>query len=177
MTLPRDVRDHLRSSPEGLAILSRHENEKKAARLRKARKSAPRRKEKRATKEETNDRTAEIRAACVKRAGGECELCSAPNDDRLPAEMHHLLPGRGRRTQEQAVENCIMVCSMCHAIGHGRILMVADSLIGWARRHGYAETEKAIRYRIDKALLADPTWPRDEDETRRLGPAKETETP
>ena len=124
-----------------------------------------------AKREDRAARTAEIRAACVARADGKCEVCEQPENERFPTEMHHLLMGRGRRTQDQDVSNCIMVCPVCHAVGHGRILQVGDVLIEWSRKHGYAETERAIRYRIDKALLADRTWPRDEDETRRLGPA------
>ena len=126
-----------------------------------------------AKREERNARTAEVRAECVKRADGKCELCGKDGGD---AEMHHLLPGQGRRTQEQAVSNCIMVCSFCHAVFHRRILYAGPLLLEWAAKHGYAEAAANVRRRMDKALLADPTWPRDEDETRRLGPAAPTQT-
>ena len=119
---------------------------------------------------ERNARTHALRVEVSRRAAGKCELCGNADDPRTPLEMHHLLPGRGRRTQQQALENCLMVCAMCHAVGHGRILYVGGNLLAWAARHGYSATAAVIRRRMDKALIADPTWPRDADETARLGP-------
>lgn len=175
--MDRILRSILAETPAGRAYLESLKAEKVAKRRRVAPKRAARIETKRATREERNERTSGIRAACVKRAAGNCELCGAIDDPRSPLEMHHLLPGRGRRTQEQSVSNCIMVCGMCHSVGHGRILYVGGSLLAWARKHGYRETEATIRRRIDKALIADPSWPRDEDETRRLGPSKQAVTP
>lgn len=121
------------------------------------------------TKEQLNQRTAEIRAACVKRCEGKCEMCGQPEHPSFPLEMHHLLSG-GRRRWDQKVTNCLMVCPFCHDVCGGRILYAAGGLTKWAEKHGDAEARASIRRRIDKALLADPMWPRDEDETRRLGP-------
>ena len=154
-----------------IASASRLITGEKLKRSRSLTKSAPRRKVEKMTRSQRNDATAYLRRICSDRAGGKCELCGQEESGRSSLEMYHLLPGRGRRTQQQAKDNCVMVCGMCHAIGHGRILMVADNLMSWARRHGYAATETVVRRRIDKALIADPSYPRDADETARLGPS------
>ena len=123
-------------------------------------------------RDERRDQTAAIREACAKRAGGKCETCGTEESAAYPLQMHHLLPGRGRRREQQAVENCVMVCMWCHEFGHGRILYVGPGLLAWADKHGYRAAYNNVRRRMDKALIADPTWPRDEDEVRRLGPAR-----
>jgi hypothetical protein len=118
-------------------------------------------------------RTFEVREACAKRAGGKCETCGNEATEEFPLQMHHLLPGRGRRQQQQAPENCVMVCMWCHEFGHGgRIMYVGPGLLAWADRYGYREARDNIRRRMDKALIADPTWPRDADEVARLGPGE-----
>jgi hypothetical protein len=122
------------------------------------------------TKADLNDRTAAVRAEVVKRADGHCEMCGNMDDPRYPLEMHHLLAGRGRRRWDQAASNCLMVCPFCHDVCGGRILYAEGFLRSWARKYGYADTLKIIERRVDKALLADPFWPRNEDQTRRLGP-------
>lgn len=115
-------------------------------------------------------RTTEVYDAVRKRAEGKCELCGQPEADGWRHEMHHLLMGSGKRRQDQDPSNCLMVCPMCHAIGHRRILMAGPGLLAWAAKYGYTRTAEVIQRRIDKALRADPAWPRNEDETRRLGP-------
>jgi 5-methylcytosine-specific restriction endonuclease McrA len=167
------IKDPARASMEAIRLLAAH----KAKRQRVAVKSKPRREKEKLTRSQRNDATAYLRRICSDRAAGKCELCGQSEDGRSSLEMHHLLPGRGRRTQQQAKDNCVMVCGMCHAIGHGRVLMVADNLMSWAKRHGYTETAHVIRRRIDKALIADPSWPRDADETARLGPSTIPENP
>ena len=59
------------------------------------------------------EETAELRAKVVLLAGGKCERCG---DEVAPlwGHMHHLYPGRGRRTQEQSVTNCAWLCGRCH---------------------------------------------------------------
>ena len=171
----RDLSVYKREGAAGLERLAKEQIASKRAASSRRKDRTPRApgESKAAKREERNARTAEVRAECVKRADGKCELCGKDGGD---AEMHHLLPGQGRRTQEQAVSNCIMVCSFCHAVFHRRILYAGPLLLEWAAKHGYAEAAANVRRRMDKALLADPTWPRDEDETRRLGPAAPTQT-
>jgi hypothetical protein len=153
-----------------------------AARSSRSRRTAPKRKPgreaKAASRMERAQRTYDIRAACEQRADGKCETCGNEASPDYPLHMHHLLPGRGRRTQEQDVSTCVMVCMWCHEFGHsGRILYVGPGLLAWAERHGYRAAYDNVRRRMDKALLADPTWPRDEDETARLGPAAQHPSP
>jgi 5-methylcytosine-specific restriction endonuclease McrA len=182
MTIPSRWLPFVEAAARGLvpSIRERAESLLYAHRAAKARvraKQAPRKKAEKLTRSQRNDATAHLRRICSDRAGGRCELCGQTEDGRAPLEMHHLLPGRGRRTQQQAKDNCVMVCGMCHAIGHGRILMVGDNLLRWAKSHSYSATEAVIRRRIDKALVADPSWPRDAAETARLGPSTIPESP
>jgi hypothetical protein len=155
---------------------------KTKAKRSKALRLAPRRKPGREAKQASRMGRAEaayaLRAACEKRADGKCETCGNEASPDYPLHMHHILPGRGRRRQEQAVENCVMACMWCHEFAHGgRILYVGPGLLAWAERHGYREARENVRRRMDKALLADPSWPRDADETARLGPDTHPATP
>lgn len=176
MTLPTRYRSSIEvAAQHGHAPAVRLLEEHREAKARKRVKAGPRRKAKKMDREDQRAETAAIREVVARRAGGKCELCDGADDPRLPLEMHHLLSGRGRRVQQQAPDNCIMVCGMCHAIGHRRILMVGDNLLAWATRHGYGQTWTVIRRRIDKALLLDLSWPRSPDEIARLGPSSHPE--
>lgn len=67
-----------------------------------------------AKKAEHNARTAEIRAACLKRSDGKCEHCSL---SYVPLDMDHFLGGSQRRSR-QSVASCWMLCGGrggCHA--------------------------------------------------------------
>jgi 5-methylcytosine-specific restriction endonuclease McrA len=166
----------------GAKALAAEAERQLAARSARSKRVAPKRaasvERKAASRMERAEAAYALRTACEKRAGGKCETCGNEASADYPLHMHHLLPGRGRRRQEQAVENCVMACMWCHEFAHGgRILYVGPGLLAWAERHGYREARDNVRRRMDKALLADPTWPRDEDETARLGPSQHPSHP
>ena len=88
-------------------------------RLRAALKARPKkvaaRKEKRQgvakTKADKRDETAEIRAAILARAGGECEYCGAVATAHNPLELDHMF---GRIRLPQSTQSCWMLCRLCH---------------------------------------------------------------
>jgi hypothetical protein len=128
---------------------------KTKAKREKSRRLAPRRKpgrEAQAAKREAHaGATAQIRAACVKRAGGFGELCGRALDMER-AEMCHLDGGSGKRRQGQSVKNCVMEHHECHQ-GPGGIDKKPTEWIfevwAWARRYGYPLPE---RFRKIEAL-------------------------
>jgi 5-methylcytosine-specific restriction endonuclease McrA len=79
-----------------------------------------------------------LRQAVFDRAAGLCEFCGVvANHSCAPRHLHHLEGGSGRRTQKQAIENCVALCVLCHRAYHRR---PADYLLlvkQWAERHGY----------------------------------------
>lgn len=126
----------------------------KARKTRTRPKRAERIAKKRATREEGNQRTAEIREACVRRADGRGELCGEPFSDLYPAEMCHLDGGNGKRRQQQSERNCLMEHHLCHqgAGGLDRVPTVWLPFVKeWAQRHGYPLPE---RFRKLEALRA-----------------------
>lgn len=46
----------------------------------------------------------------LRRADGCCEVCGR----KTALEMHHILSGRGNRTQQERLETVIMLCEFCH---------------------------------------------------------------
>ncbi len=54
--------------------------------------------------------------AVSERAGGLCELCM----EYKPLQLHHIIGGRGKRTQCETEYSCIMLCMDCHSEVHSR---------------------------------------------------------
>ena len=53
----------------------------------------------------------EIVKAVLKRSNGLCEVCGVAD---YMCQLHHIIKGRGKRTEHQTVDSVICLCWNCH---------------------------------------------------------------
>lgn len=91
---------------------------------RSAKPAAKRRAVKKATRKQ---KTADVRAAVMERAGSFCEVCGAYPTDREP-DLDHFRSGAHKRSNE-SIEGCWALCRPCH---HAKTDNVPDRIY-WLR--------------------------------------------
>jgi len=94
--------------------LHRWATEHQAMRRRVKAKSAPRRREVKASKEQRAENWQTTKAAVLARANGRCELCAAATYD---LDCHHLAPGP-MRTKWESPATVVAACRICHHAWH-----------------------------------------------------------
>lgn len=73
-----------------------------------------------------------FRDEVIRLAGFSCCSCGRGRTDEVSLQVHHRLYLPGRRPWEYALEDCVCLCSGCHAAQHGKIPPKFDwYLCGW----------------------------------------------
>lgn len=116
----------------------------KSARSRRPAKVAARA-EKRASREERNARTVNVRVEVFKRDEGRCVVCGAEATD-----MHHLVYGSGFRRVAESGQTCAAVCRWHHVEAHRGGWATLEALLFWARGRRYSLAADALVRRMDK---------------------------
>jgi hypothetical protein len=104
------------------------------------------RKPKQAKRKAKREATRDVRAAVLKRAGGDCENCGW-GGLAAQLELDHF-EGKAR---SESVETCWLLCRVCHRLKTNNQPSTTNWLDVFAfhcRKHGYSEAEARARKRL-----------------------------